>query len=247
MPKVTVKTTPNTWDKLKKRADPLTSIALTIPVFLIYHLGILLFDNQARANKVDLVSTTVLGVLQASPPIYVIGTLLLALVVATVTWIEERRGAASGVKLSRVLLEGGGFAIVVLAAFGWATSRVLRTTDPAGLAELSVVEKIVLAAGAAFHEEFVFRAVLVTGLGAVLAKIIRVSKNAALAIAVAFSSLAFAIMHNVGTMAEPFVLDIAAYRVVLGALYAGLYLLRGFAVAVYAHFFFEVLVYFLYA
>ena len=36
----------DTWGKAKKRPDPLTSIALTIPVFLIYHLGILVVESQ---------------------------------------------------------------------------------------------------------------------------------------------------------------------------------------------------------
>jgi Type II CAAX prenyl endopeptidase Rce1-like len=233
----------DTWGNAKKRPDPLTSIALTIPVFLIYHLGILVVEIR---SGVDLVSNTVFGVLKASAPVYVVITLALALIVATVTWIEERRGVSTSVPLSKVLLEGGAFALVTLAVLGWATSRVLRSTDPARLHELGVVDKLVLAAGTGFHEEFIFRAVLVTGLGWILAKIFRMSKNVALGFAIALSSIAFSLVHNFGPTGEPFVGDIAAYRVVLGLLFAGLYLLRGFAVAVYAHVFFEVLVYFLF-
>lgn len=242
--KVTVTKHPGTWDKLKKRPDPLTSIALTIPVFLLYHLGILVVDTR---SDVDLISNVVLGILKSSPPVYVVGTLALALIVATVTWIEERRGVSTSVPLTRVWLEGGAFALVVLAAFGWATSRVLRSTDPAGLETLGVWDKIVLAAGTGFHEEFIFRALLVTGVGALLTKIFRVSKNGALAVAIGLSSIAFALIHNVGPRGEPFLFDVAAVRVLLGGLFAGLYLLRGFAVAVYGHVFFELLVYFLYA
>jgi hypothetical protein len=230
-----------TWGKAKKRPDPLTSIALTIPVFLIYHLGILLVEIR---SGVDLVSNTVFGVLKASAPVYVVITLALALIVATVTWIEERRGVSTSVPLTKVLLEGGAFALVVLAILGWAASRVLRSTDPVGVNELGVLDKLVLAAGTGFHEEFIFRAVLVTGLGWLLAKIFRMSKNAALGVAIALSSVAFALVHNVGPTGEPFLGDVAVYRVVLGGLFAGLYILRGFAVAVYAHVFFEVLVYF---
>jgi hypothetical protein len=243
MAKAAVSAKAKTWDTVKKRADPLTSIALTIPVFLVYHLGILVVDSR---SGVDLISTTVLGVLKASPPVYVVGTLALALVVATVTWIEERRGASSSVPLTRVLLEGAIFALVVLAVFGWATSRVLRATDPAGLGSLSVLDKVVLAAGAGFHQELIFRALLVTGLGALLTKVFRLSKNGGLGVAVAISSVAFALMHNYGPTGEPFIPDIAAYRVAIGVLFAVLYIFRGFAVAVYAHFFFDMLVYFMY-
>lgn len=233
----------DTWGKAKKRPDPLTSIALTIPVFLIYHLGILVVESR---SGVDLVSNTVFGVLKASAPIYVVATLAIALIVATMTWIEERRGVSTSVPLSKVLLEGGAFAIVVLVIVGWAASRVLRASDPAGLTELGWLDKVVLAAGTGFHEEFIFRAVLVTGLGWLLAKIFRMSNKAALGTAIALSSVAFSLVHNVGPTGEPFIGDVALYRVLLGGLFAGLYLLRGFAVAVYAHVFFEALVYFVY-
>jgi len=244
MAKVTVTTKPSAWDKIKKRPDPLTSIALTIPVFLIYHLGILVVKSR---SGVDLVSNAVFGLLNASTPLYVIGTLTMALVLAVVVWIEERRGVASGVRLTRVLMEGAAFALVVLAGLGWATSRVLRTTDPAGIEELGVLDKIVLACGAGFHEEFVFRALLVTGFAALLTKVFRMSKNAGLGVAVLVSSVAFSLIHNYGPFGEPFVFDIALYRVLLGSLFAGLYLMRGFGVAVYGHVFYELLVYFLYA
>jgi hypothetical protein len=242
--KLTVTKTPGLWDKVKKRPDPLTSIALTIPVFLIYHLGILVVRSR---SGVDLISNAVFGLLNASTPVYVIATLTMSLVLAVVVWIEERRGASTSVPLSRVLLEGGAFALVVLAGFGWATSRVLRSTDPQGVAALGVLDKIVLACGTGFHEEFIFRAILVSGLAAVLTKVFRISKNGALGTAVLLSSIAFSLIHNVGPYGEPFELDIALYRVVLGALFAGLYLVRGFASVVYAHVFFELLVYFLYA
>jgi hypothetical protein len=242
--KVTISKTPELWDKVKKRPDPLTSVALTIPVFLIYHLGILIVKTR---SGVDLVSDYVLGLLEASTPIYIAATIAIALILALVVWIEERRGVATGVPLTRVLLEGGAFALVVLAALGWATTRALRTTDPGGLHELGPVDKIVLACGTGFHEEFVFRVVLVTGLAFVLAKVVRMGTRGALLLAVLLSSFAFSLVHNYGPFGEPFALDVAAIRVLLGMLFAGLYLLRGFAVAVYAHVFFELLVYFLYA
>jgi hypothetical protein len=244
---VIVATKVKTWDAVKKRADPLTSIALTIPVFLLYHLGILLVDRSAGGVGADLVTNTVLGVLKASPPVYVIGTLTLALVVATVTWIEERRSATSGVSLGKVILEGAGFGILLLAAFGFATSRIIRTTDADRLAELGVIDKLVLAAGSGFHQELIFRALLVTGFSMVLLKVFRVSKNAALSIAITLSSVLFALGYNWGPHGEPFEPDLALLRVVLGGLFAAIYLTRGFAVAVYSHAIFQALMFFVFA
>ena len=49
----------------RERHDPLTSLVLTVPVFLIYHLGILLIDIK---NGVDLVSTLTFAVLLLTRP-----------------------------------------------------------------------------------------------------------------------------------------------------------------------------------
>jgi hypothetical protein len=233
-------------DNLKKRPDPLTSVALTIPVFLIYHLGILAVETR---TGVDLVSNTIFGVLKASAPVYVVITLSLALVVATVTWVEERRGATQSMSLIRVVLEGAVCALAVVVLLSWITHTVLQSTDPAivkKLKELTVPEMIVLAAGTAFHEEIIFRALLCTLLSFVLLKVFRVSKGVSLGIAVALSSIAFALVQNWGPFGQPFIANLALYRLALGGFFAGLFLLRGFAVAVYAHVFFEILVYFLY-
>ena len=62
----------------------------------------------------------------------------------------------------------------------------------------------------------------------------------ALGVAVMLSSITFALTHNYGVNGEPFVPVLAIYQMLLVALFAGVYLLRGFAVAVYAHFFFEI-------
>lgn len=234
---------PKFWDKVKKRPDPLTSVALTIPVFLIYHLGILVVD---RRSGVDLVSKAAFGLMEISRPAYVIATLGVALMLALVVWIEERRGAASKVSLTRVLLEGGAFGLLALVGFGWTISRALRATDTSGVAELNSLEKLVLACGTGFHEEFVFRAALVSGLAFVLAKVIRMSSAAALTTAVVVSSIASALVHNYGPFGEPFFMDVAVIRTVLGAAFALVYLLRGFACVVYAHAVFQLLVFFLY-
>ena len=231
-----------TWAKLKKRPDPLTSIALTIPVFLVYQLCILIVDRRSRS---DFVSDPVLSMLDPKYyPVYVIGALTLALGLATVTWIEERRGAVSGVPLGKVVLEGLAFALIALVVLGLAPRRFVRPTEPAMHAD-GVFEAIVLSAGAGLYQELIFRAVLVTLFSAVLALVFRVSKRVALGIAITLSSVAFAITHHYGPHGEPFGFDVATYHVLLAGLFAGLYLTRGFAVAVYAHVFFEIGVHFM--
>ena len=71
----------------RSKPDPLTSLVLTMPVFLIYHLGILLIDMR---NGVDWVTELTFRLLDASIPAYVAVTIGLS---ALQRWeIEEEEG-----------------------------------------------------------------------------------------------------------------------------------------------------------
>lgn len=231
------------WDLLRKRPDPLTSVAFTVPVFLLYHLGILLVD---RRSQVDFVSTLVLRVLETSVPAYVLMTLALALVLLLVAWVKQKRTITPPHPFLRVLGEGIAFAMFCLMALGWATHEV-RADSSSQLSLLSVVDKIVLAAGTGFHEEFIFRVLLVTGGAWLITKLGRVRPRFSLLIAMLVSSVLFSLAHYFVIFDEPFVLTVAGYRVLEGLLFATIYVSRGFAIAVYAHAIYDLMAYFVYA
>jgi membrane protease YdiL (CAAX protease family) len=231
------------WAAVRRRPDPLTSIAFTVPIFLLYHLGILAVE---RRTNLDFVSSWVQGLLKESVPAYVTVTLAFSLLLLVVVWVQQKRGVVPSSSMLRVMFEAAACAVLIMVSMGWATHRVLRTMDTAGLTALNMFEKLVLASGAGFYEEFIFRALLVTGGSALIGRIFRVSARGALMLAVIVSSLLFALAHNVGVYGEPFVLEVAGYRVIEGILFALLYLARGFATVAYAHTFYEALVFFVY-
>jgi membrane protease YdiL (CAAX protease family) len=68
-----------------------------------------------------------------------------------------------------------------------------------------------------------------------------------LLIAMLLSSVLFSLAHYFVIFDEPFVLTIAGYRVLEGLLFATIYVSRGFAIAVYAHAFYDLMAYFVYA
>ncbi len=239
-------TAPGFWARRKRRPDPLTSVALTLPVFVVYHLGVVFVD---RRSGVDLVSALVLSLLRASVPAYVIATLALALALASGVWIQQKRGALARTPSAPVFLESAGFAVLLLVTVGFATHRwVFRLGSPAlsALGSLGVLDKLVLAAGSGFHEELLFRALMVSGGAWLIERLWRLSRGASFAIAVTVSSLGFALANNFGVLGEPFAFTTLAYYVLLGGLFAALYLVRGFAVAVYTHAFYTALVFFVY-
>ena len=232
-----------TWASIRRRPDPLTSIAFTVPLFLIYHLGILAVD---RRTDLDFVSSWVRGLLNESIPAYVLVTLAFALLLLMMVWIQQKRGAVQSASIVRVMLEGFACALFVLMSMGWATHRVMRSAPVPGLSALNVFEKVVLASGAGFYEEFIFRALLVTGGTALVLRIVRVGRRGALLISILLSSMLFSLAHNIGVYGEPFVPEVAGYRVLEGILFAFLFVARGFATVAYAHAFYDALVFFVY-
>jgi hypothetical protein len=238
------------WSKMLRRPDRLTSIAFTLPVFLLYHLGILLVD---RRSQIDFISTLMLRLLDASVPAYVLTTLALALVLLLIVWVQQKRGAVPPSSFGRVIGESAFFAVTILMGLGWATHQLARAgeaSDATAATGLRVFDKLVLAAGSGFHEEFIFRALLISGGLAVLSRVFGRKPRSALITRVSImiaSSIAFALAQHFVIYGDPFSWSVAGYRVLEGLVFAMLYVSRGFAVAVYTHAFYEALAFFVYS
>jgi membrane protease YdiL (CAAX protease family) len=231
------------WDVVRKRPNPLVSIAFTVPVFLVYHLGVLVID---RRHDVDFISTLVQKLLDASLPAYVLVTLALALALLVITWVQQKRGKAEIHLFRRVFAESLGAALLILMSIGWATHEV-RTGEALSIPYMGFLEKLILAAGAGFHEEFIFRALLITGASWVLTKLTKWKHWVSLLVCSVISSVLFSLAHYFVLADEAFVMQVAGFRVLEGLLFAGLYITRGFATVVYAHALYDLMAFYLYS
>lgn len=224
---------------LKQRHDPLTGLLLTIPVFLLYHLGILAIDLR---NGVDLVSTLTFELLNRSLLGYVGVTLGYAAAIAIAAYVLRRRGTIKAAELLPVLGESVLLAVVMFFLVGWATQQLFDWQ--LGPRAMSPLEKVVMAAGAGFHEELVFRVGLFAGGALVLRKIATLSDAKSAWIAAIFSSIVFSAIHYLGPLGDDFQLVSFVFRVLAGLYLAAVYRFRGFAVAVYTHAFYDLIVFF---
>lgn len=102
------------------------------------------------------------------------------------------------------------------------------------------VEILVISAGAGLHEEFIFRAGLMGGLGFALQR--RMGRGLAWGIALLASSLVFAGVHHLGPSGEDFTAVAFLYRTLAGAYFGVIYQLRGFAVAAWTHALYDIFV-----
>lgn len=225
----------------RTRHDPLTSLVLTIPVFLLYHLGILALDLR---NGVDLVSSLTFELLHQSLAAYVALTLAVAAGLVATTFAMRKRGVLKPASLAPVVVESIGWAVLMLFAVGWATSH-LFAAQVGQARPLGPFEKLVMSAGAGFHEELVFRVGLFGGATWLLRRFVPVFKGVVAPLVAALAtSLVFSAIHYVGPLGDSFRLVSFVSRLLAGLYLCALYRTRGFAVAVYTHALYDVMIFF---
>ena len=112
---------------------------------------------------------------------------------------------------------------------------------------MGFLEKLVMAAGAGFHEELIFRVLLFGGCFALLSRLPLWPKWAAIMAAAVTMALLFSAIHYIGPMSDTFQLTSFFFRFLAGLYLTAVYYLRGFAVAVYTHTIYDLIVFFLVA
>jgi membrane protease YdiL (CAAX protease family) len=220
-------------------------LVLTIPVFVLYHLGIVVMPLR---NGVDLVSQLTFELLERSLLAYVGVTLGYAAAIAGTAYVLRRKGRLRPAELLPVLGESVVLAVLMSALVGWTTQKLLDwQIGPlqVGPVALGPLEKLVMAAGAGFHEELVFRVGFFAGGTLTIARLTRLSEAKAAWVAALLSSLIFSAVHYVGPMGDELSLVSFTFRVLAGLFLVAVYRLRGFAVAVYTHTIYDLIVFFL--
>lgn len=225
---------------LKHRHDPLTSLLLTVPVFLIYHLGILVMDMR---NGVDLVSGLTFTLLEHSLLAYVGVTIGYAVAIGLAVFILRRQGKIRPAEFLPMLGESAVLAVLMTFVVRWTTNQLFDWQI--GGTTMGPLEKLVMAAGAGFHEELVFRVGLFAGGTWLLTKLAKVAEWKAAVVAGVASSLVFSAIHYIGPFGDDWSIVSFTFRALAGMYLAGVYRLRGFAVAVYTHAIYDVLVFFI--
>jgi hypothetical protein len=112
----------------------------------------------------------------------------------------------------------------------------------AGLGEQGILTRLVMSIGAGVYEETVFRLGLLSALVLAFEKGIGMRPWIAIFAAFGLSSVAFSLVHHIPPHGEPLALGVFTFRCLAGAFFGVLFWLRGFAVAVYTHAFYDIYV-----
>ncbi|HEU4411296.1 MAG TPA: CPBP family glutamic-type intramembrane protease [Polyangiaceae bacterium] len=235
-----------------RRTDALTDVALTAPLFVVYHVGVAFLPLR---NAADVVTSRLAELAEFNRAAYLALTVALGVFVAGVLLAIGHRDKFRWETFVLVALEGAVYAVAMRWAAGYVTAAVAPQGPAAALAPAagaplalapaaalaSPWAALVMSCGAGVYEELAFR-VLLFGVGARLLVAMDddfrpwlVKIGWALACAAAFS-----LWHHTGPMAEPFALEPFLFRTVCGLAFTAIFAFRGFAPAVWTHALYDV-------
>lgn len=228
---------------LAVRVDPLTNLFLVLPLFIVYHVGVVSQvkvhpdgSYQWVGNGVDFLTGSALALAHGNVLVYAVGAVVVTLVLlALILW--ARRDARLHPKLFvPILLESATYAVLVAGVIGYVVGALgLGVLDGKGFAA-----QVISSCGAGLHEELVFRMGLFHGGAWLLARRVRHAWTAWVFVGLATSAL-FALVHYVGPLGDRFSPSSFVFRFFLGVVFAAIYRLRGFAVAAWTHALYDIL------
>jgi membrane protease YdiL (CAAX protease family) len=220
------------WKETRK---PVYSAALILPFLAIYHLGTLVL-HTTYINGADALIIRILSSLSVHS---MFGS---ALVLVAVFAIWQLRTRASWKINFRMLfftfLESTCFALVLMAAFGWAAAHwsLSAASRSKGIASL------VLFCGAGIYEELLFRGFLLGALIALFSRGLHIKKVTAAATAAILGALLFASFHYMGSSGDSFSIGSFLQRTLGGLYFSVLFVTRGFGITAASHAMYDILV-----
>ncbi len=220
---------------IRDGSGPLDDLALTLPLFIIYHLGVVFLPVR---NAADVVTRELAQLAQNDLLAYSGLTLLIGAVFAGVLLMLGRRQSLHWQRFLLVGVEGVLYALTMRVIAGYVVGRL--DLDVGFAAEQpGVFAAGVMSLGAGFYEELAFRVGLF-GLGL---RVMRAAARPATAakrvimwlVWALCASALFSAWHYFGELGDPFELRSFVFRWVCGLVFTVIYAFRGFAPAVWTH------------
>jgi hypothetical protein len=250
---------PASGGRLADKPGAWVDLALTLPIFVGYQLGVVFLRVK---NASDLVTGPLLQLANGSRVNYLGMTLAIGVVFAGIFALVGRGQAFRFGKFVQIAIEGAVYAVVMRIGANYIVGRLpmlacLSGPRPPTLLAVAAPSPLgsdpmtgfVMSLGAGFYEELAFRVVLF-GLGAKLLVLLLARERMSLVeqgprltfrafvIMTAWALVSAAIfsgVHYVGALGDNFQLGSFVFRFVLGLALTLIFVLRGFAAAVWTH------------
>jgi hypothetical protein len=223
--------------ELAGKSDAWTDLALTLPIFVAYHLGVIFLPVR---NAADPVTSELRTLVKHSLPAYAALTLAVGAVFIAVLWTAGHRRALDPKRFALIGMEGALYACLMRLAGAYVVGS-LRLV--ASASENGVFGSVVMALGAGFYEEVAFRVTLF-GVGVAILRRLFGLKGASAFVATVvwgvLESVAFSAWHYTGALGDGFELSSFVFRAVCGLVLTLIFAVRGFAPAVWTHALYDV-------
>lgn len=223
------------------RSSPWTDLGLTAPIFVIYHLGVVLLPIR---NAADVVTQELVELAHHDRVGYAALTVGLGAIYVGVLLVLGRGHKLRWQSFAWLAFEGVVYSVAMRLAASAVVGRLFLGAPPDALDALaSDLERrfvgLVMSLGAGFYEEIAFR-VLLYGVGGKCLTVL-VAPNAqwkrvlllfgwAVVCACAFSA-----WHHLGTFGDGLDARVFVFRAVCALVFTLIYVTRGFAPVVWTH------------
>lgn len=206
------------------------AVLATLPLVCLYGVGLVHASDDAR-SALDVVSGSLLAAVGTQR--YLLGlaavtTLALAVVISQLRARTLRHAALLAPLTLEACLYGATMGALIL----YVMERQ-HLMGPVWLVSADTVEHAVMSAGAAVHEELLFRAALMPALALGAERWLAMPRPVAWIVAIGASSLAFAGAHHLA--GEPWDTFAFSYRTLAGVVFGALFVSRGFGAAAWTH------------
>ena len=215
-------------------SGPWTDLGLTLPIFVLYHLGVMFLPVR---NAADRVTEELVALASHDRLAYAALTVGLGALYVAVLLLMGRGKSLSLKNFAWLAAEGVLYALCMRLVASFVVGRLLLAVG-VPLAE-GRFAGFVMSLGAGLYEELAFRAGLY-GLGLKALHLIagRPGRAQTFLLALVWAvicALVFSAWHHLGALGEEPSLPVFLFRAVCGLIFTLIFALRGFAPAVWTH------------
>lgn len=229
------------WEQSR---SPLASLAAVAPLVVFYELGVLLLGPGEVRNGAEVWLRQLLSFIGLGE--YFLLPLLTVAILVGWHFLARRTTRLTAGLLAGMMLESLTLALVLVGIAHLQGRLMFVASDQLpgtwwGSEPQGLFSRLVCFAGAGLYEELLFRLMMLPACFALLSAC-KLRPAAAAAWSVLLTSLAFAAAHYVGPLGDQWQISTFLFRSLAGAMFALVFLARGFGIVACTHAAYDVLV-----
>ena len=224
----------------KDTKSPFYGFIFTIPLFLIYELGIIINSNESiisMRNGADVLLRQILSFFGLNG-IYWLGFVFFVAYLITffVHKSKIKQNEINNIYLFIMIIESLCWANLI---YLFMSNIHILLMNPTGSI---ILQKVTLSIGAGIYEEFLFRVILILLLSQIIKFIFKWSLNFSRVVAMIISAGIFSSFHFLGEYGDYFSFNVFMIRFFAGIFLGMIYFTRGFGIVAWSHSIYDLIV-----